>query len=113
MDLAKVLLIVRWLLGKGDVLPQLLQVWERLRAATTISEYFAVGEELFRILSVESTDFPDLTLAMSAEDCAEFEEAMKGDAAARKIDWAKLFELAKAILPFVLLFLEEKNQPQT
>ena len=112
MDLARILLIVRWLLGKGDVLPQLLQVFERFKAADTISEYFAVGEELFRILSVETVDFPDLTVAMSAEDCAEFEEAMKGDAAARKIDWAKLFELAKTILPFVMLFLEKK-QPQT
>jgi hypothetical protein len=110
MDFAKILLIVRWLLGKGDVLPQLLELVDRFKAAASISEYFAVGEELFRILSIETVDFPDLNVAMSAEDCGEFQEQMKGEAGARAINWERLLELAKTILPFVMLFLKEKNQ---
>lgn len=105
---SQILLIVRWLLSKGDVLPQLLAVAERFKAADTISEYFAVGEELFRILSVESVDFPDLTAMMSADESSNLEEVMQGEAAAAGRDRSKVIDLAKMVLEFIEQFANRK-----
>lgn len=94
---SQILLIVRWLLSKGDVLSQLMQIVDRFKAANTPSEYFACGEELFRMLSVESVDFPDLTLMMSDDDCGELEEDLKGEATQKGISFAAIIAIAKLI----------------
>jgi hypothetical protein len=97
---SQILLIVRWLLAKGDVLPQLMQVVERFKAADTMSEYFGAGEELCRILSVESTDFPDLNLMMSDDDCGEMEIDLKGEATQKGFNFAALIAIATLIYEF-------------
>jgi hypothetical protein len=111
MEWQKILIIVRWLLTKGDVLPQLLNLYERFKAASNISEYFGVAEELCRILKTETADLPPLDVYFSDGDLSEMEGDLQGQATARAIDWIKLIQLAKTLLPFLLMFLE-KDKPQ-
>lgn len=114
VNLNTIMVLIRWLLGHSAEAQLLVTLYGDLTDAPTPAAKVRVVAEMLRVVSEIMDDFPDLQplLAGSPELTAADQQLLAAEAAARRIDWAKLLALIEKLLPILLpIFLDHpKNE---
>lgn len=102
---------LRWLIGHVDDAQKIVSAIEVAIAEPTPGGKVLALHPVLDALAKIVDDFPVGFGATTEENEPEFAAQVRAEAAARKIDWAKLLDIAEKLLPILLmLFAEEKPQ---
>lgn len=98
---------IRWLVGHFDEAEKIFAAIQVAIAEPTLRGKVLALHPVVDALAEIVDDFPVGFGAATEDSEPEFAAQVRAEAEAKAINWDKLLELAKAILPFILLFFEK------
>lgn len=104
---------IRWILGHMDEAEVIFSAIQTALAEPELKQKILAFHPVLDAVAEIADDFPIGFGAATEADEPELATQVRNEAAARKINWSRLLEIAERLLPIVLLFLEPKPSDET